>query len=50
MARGGSSRWYPVANAASESDAVDAALGACAKQDQQCRLHAIGNFRVADDK
>lgn len=50
LARGGSGRWYPVANAASESDAVDAALGACAQQDRECRLHAIGNFRVADDK
>lgn len=49
LARGGSGRWYPVANAASESDAVDAALGACAQQDHRCRLHAIGNFRVADD-
>jgi DNA-binding response OmpR family regulator len=50
LARGGSGRWYPVANAASESDAVDAALDACARQDRECRIYAIGNFRVADDK
>jgi DNA-binding winged helix-turn-helix (wHTH) protein len=50
LARGDSGRWYPVANAASESDAVDAALHACARQDHECRLYAIGNFRVADDK
>jgi DNA-binding response OmpR family regulator len=50
LARGGSGRWYPVANAASEIDAVEAALGACVERDQECRLHAIGNFRVAADK
>jgi DNA-binding response OmpR family regulator len=50
LARGGSGRWYPVANAASESDAVDAALSACAERDRECRLYAIGNFRVAANR
>jgi hypothetical protein len=49
LARGGSGRWYPVANAASEADAVDAALRACSERDRTCRLYAIGNFRVAGD-
>jgi DNA-binding winged helix-turn-helix (wHTH) protein len=48
LARGKSGNWYPVANASSESAAVDAALKSCAQQDAECVIHAIGNFRVAD--
>ena len=40
--------WYPVANAPSEEAAVAAAMSACAQSDSDCRLYAIGNFRVAD--
>jgi DNA-binding response OmpR family regulator len=50
LARGKSGGWYPVANAPSESAAVDAALGACAQRENECRLYAIGNFRVAADR
>jgi hypothetical protein len=40
--------WHPVADLPSEADAIEAALAA--QRDSECRLHAIGNFRVADDK
>jgi hypothetical protein len=46
LVRGKSGRWYAVANAPSEESAVDSALRSCASNDAQCRLHAIGNFRV----
>ena len=45
----GKSGWYPVANAASEADAIAAASRACAERDTECRLYAIGNFRVTDE-
>jgi hypothetical protein len=48
LARGKSGTWYAVADAPSESEAVDAAIRTCAEADTECRLHAIGNFRVAD--
>jgi DNA-binding response OmpR family regulator len=48
LVRGGSGGWYPVANAPSEAAAIEAALAACAQHDSGCRVHAIGNFRVAD--
>jgi adenylate cyclase len=49
LARGKSGRWYAVAEAPSESKAVDAANESCAQADTECKLHAIGNFRVAED-
>jgi class 3 adenylate cyclase len=48
LARGKSGSWYAVADAPSESEAVDAAIQTCAQTDSECKLHAIGNFRVAD--
>jgi hypothetical protein len=49
LARGKSGSWYAVANAPSEAAAVEAALKSCAQAEGSCRLHAIGNFRVADE-
>ena len=49
LARGKSGGWYPVANGPSEDAAAAAALSACSKSDSDCRLYAIGNFRVAAD-
>src|SRR5215510_5567945 len=49
LARGQSGAWYPAARLASEAAAVQAALAACGKSEQRCRVHAIGDFRVADD-
>jgi DNA-binding winged helix-turn-helix (wHTH) protein len=48
LAHGKSGGWYPVANASSESAAVEEALASCAGQDTDCTIYAIGNFRVAD--
>jgi DNA-binding winged helix-turn-helix (wHTH) protein len=48
LARGQSGAWYPVARLPSEAAAVRAALAACGKSEQGCRIHAIGDFRVAD--
>lgn len=47
LARGHNNTWHAVAGASSEAAAVDAALQACAAPDTDCRLFAIGNFRVA---
>ena len=49
LARGKRGGWYPVANASSEFDAIERALGSCAQQENECRLHAVSNFRVADE-
>ncbi len=49
LARGKRGGWYPVANASSEFEAIEGALGSCARQENECRLHAVGNFRVADE-
>jgi DNA-binding winged helix-turn-helix (wHTH) protein len=46
LARGKNGRWHAVAGAPSEEAAVAGALQACAQADPECRLHAIGNFRV----
>jgi hypothetical protein len=48
LARGAGGGWYPVANAASEQEAVDASLASCAQHDGGCRVYAIGSFRVGD--
>ena len=50
LAHGRNGTWHAVAGAASEAAAVEAALQACAKADSECRLFAIGNFRVAEDQ
>jgi hypothetical protein len=50
LVRAKSGSWYAVANAPSEAAAVEAALKACAQGDSDCRLYAIGNFRVADEQ
>jgi DNA-binding response OmpR family regulator len=50
LARGKSGRWYPIAGAPSESDAIKQALASCAEHEGDCHIHAISNFRVADDK
>jgi adenylate cyclase len=49
LARGKSGRWYAVADAPAENEAVDAAIRMCAQTETDCKLHAIGNFRVADE-
>jgi DNA-binding winged helix-turn-helix (wHTH) protein len=50
LARGRNGSWHAVTGAASEAAAVDAALQSCAGADAECRLVAIGNFRVAEDR
>jgi DNA-binding winged helix-turn-helix (wHTH) protein len=47
LARGGKGGWYPVAGAPSEAAAVEAALKLCNAADPDCRIWAIGSFRVA---
>ncbi len=49
LVKGGASHWYAVKDTESESAAVDAALAACRQVEPDCKLRAIGNFRV-DDK
>jgi DNA-binding winged helix-turn-helix (wHTH) protein len=48
LARGESS-WHAVAAAASEQAAIEAAMKSCTQSDRNCRLYAIGNFRVLGD-
>jgi DNA-binding winged helix-turn-helix (wHTH) protein len=48
IARGGNGGLHAIAGAASEDEAIAAALKACADADRDCRLYAIGNFRIAD--
>ena len=48
LAHGKSGGWYPVANASSESAALEEALASCARQETDCTIYAIGNFPVAD--
>ena len=47
VARGRNGSWHVIAAAASEADAIEAALKSCTQADSDCRLYAIGNFRVA---
>lgn len=47
LARGASARWYAVNQMDSEAAAVDGALKACRAVEPDCKLWAIGNFRVA---
>jgi hypothetical protein len=46
LVKGGASHWYAVKDAESESAAADAALAACRQVEPDCKLRAIGNFRV----
>jgi class 3 adenylate cyclase len=48
MARGASKQWYAVNQMESETAAVDAVLKACHAVEQDCKLWAIGNFRVVE--
>ena len=50
LARGRAGTWHAVAAAPSESAAINQAIELCAASDQDCRIYAIGNFRVSDDK
>jgi hypothetical protein len=45
----GKNGWHAVADAPSEAAATEAALKSCAQTDSECRLYAIGNFRVAEE-
>jgi hypothetical protein len=49
LARGSNGSWHAVADAPSEEAAIAAALDACAKAGEGCRLHAIGNFTIAEE-
>jgi DNA-binding winged helix-turn-helix (wHTH) protein len=46
VATGKNGKWEAIAGAASEAEAIEAALKACAQTDSECRLHAISNFQV----
>jgi DNA-binding winged helix-turn-helix (wHTH) protein len=48
LAHGANGSWHPVANAPSEAAAIEGALKLCAQSHAECRLYAIGNFRVGD--
>ncbi len=47
LARGASNKWYAVNGMESETAAVDGAIKACRAEERDCKLWAIGNFRVA---
>ncbi|HKH02898.1 MAG TPA: transcriptional regulator [Bradyrhizobium sp.] len=49
LARGKAGTWHAVAAASSESAAIEAALQLCSRNDSECRLYAISNFRIADE-
>ena len=46
LVKGGASHWYAVKDQETESAAIDAALAACRQVEPDCKLRAIGNFRV----
>jgi adenylate cyclase len=46
LARGGSNKWYAVSQTESETAAADQVLKLCHAAEPDCRLWAIGNFRV----
>jgi class 3 adenylate cyclase len=50
LARGASNTWYAVSATESETAAAEAALKACHAAEQDCKLWAIGNFRVAEKR
>ena len=47
LAKGKNGSWHAVAAAPSEAAAIESALKSCSQADTECRLYAIGNFRVA---
>lgn len=49
LARGKTGTWHPFAGASSETAAIEGALRLCSQAEDDCRLYAIGNFRVADE-
>ena len=49
LAKGKNGSWHAVAAAPSEAAAIETALKSCAQSDTECRLYAIGNFRVAEE-
>lgn len=49
LARGKNGSWHAVADEPSEVAAIEQALANCTKTDDNCRLYAIGNFRVVTD-
>jgi DNA-binding winged helix-turn-helix (wHTH) protein len=48
LARGKNGSWHATAAAPSEATAIETALKSCSQADTECRLYAIGNFRVAE--
>jgi hypothetical protein len=50
LVHGRNGTWHAVAGAPSEAAAIKAGMKSCGQADVDCRLFAIGNFRVADDK
>lgn len=50
LARGASNKWYAVSAMESETAAAEGALKACHAAEQDCKLWAIGNFRVAQKR
>jgi DNA-binding winged helix-turn-helix (wHTH) protein len=49
LARGKNGTWYPFVAAPTEAAAVEGALKSCQESGDECRLYAIGNFRVAEE-
>ena len=49
LARGKTGTWHPFVAAPTEAAAVEGALTACQQGGDECRLYAIGNFRIADE-
>jgi adenylate cyclase len=50
LARGESNKWYAVSEMESDTAAAEDALKACRAAEQDCKLWAIGNFRVAEKR
>ena len=50
LARGASNTWYAVSAMDLEAVAAEGALKACRAAEQDCKLWAIGNFRVAEKR
>ena len=47
LARGKNPTWHAIAGAPTEAAVVEAALQSCTQADENCQIHAIGNFRVS---
>ncbi len=48
LARGKSGHWYAVNGRETEAAAADEALKMCREAEQECAMHAIGNWRVGE--